>query len=327
MWLSDNFLLSDFMGCDSIYRKGYANSIPSSDCIKEGKYLCESLLEGILESYGLFSISYGYISPNLSRKIVSYQDPDKPSYHRWDKGAAADICVHSWVSEDNDNTEYSAPVLLGYELDKQFDYSRMITYSESPFICIATQISEGYKPRKAFYENRYIGHKKPLFIRKPYGNARAASIIDTIPNVIDWRGGGYPSYHGGGVRQYHHIRTSDYTVLSDFLYNDDIVMSTQRVKANIRDILPALYKAAMVYDDLVRLMSDIKRLPIIRGYIDSHSRGERDADWVHDFSFDVAVPRYADINTVADAAMSLDSLHTVAKGKNDRSVHIAGYLR
>jgi hypothetical protein len=35
----------------------------------------------------------------------------------------------------------------------------------------------------------------------------------------DWRGGGFPSYHGGGIQQYQHIRVSKYTMLIDWLFS------------------------------------------------------------------------------------------------------------
>ena len=161
--LSPHFLLSDFMGCHSVYTKGLKNhfSDGTGGKLKEARHLCETLLEPLLAEYGPMSISYGYISPELSKAIVTYQDPTQPSYHRWDKGAAADILIHSQVRK-------AAPIFLAHEIDEKYDYSRMITYSESPFICVATQLSEGDKPRKAFYENRYTGEKgaKPIFIKK-----------------------------------------------------------------------------------------------------------------------------------------------------------------
>ncbi|MGZ7230907.1 hypothetical protein ACXWOM_10635, partial [Streptococcus pyogenes] len=76
---------------------------------------------------------YGFISPELSRKIVKYQDPDKPSHHRWDLGAAADICVHDWVQTLAPGAvgTTGAPVHFALRHLRDLPISRLITYSES----------------------------------------------------------------------------------------------------------------------------------------------------------------------------------------------------
>src|SRR5215208_2591669 len=102
--LSKNFLLSDFMGSHSVYSRGYANTfevrggVDNDLRIRNLRALCVMVLEPILANWGPISISYGVISPDLSRKIVYYMDPGVPSYHRADKGAACDFVSHCWVA-------------------------------------------------------------------------------------------------------------------------------------------------------------------------------------------------------------------------------------
>lgn len=219
--LGDHFMLSDFMGCDSVYRHGYKNVMYEDEQSKleEGRTLVQSMLEPLIAGGSRLGISYGYISPPLSRAIVKYQDPDKPSYHRWDAGAAADAVFH--------NRQHQPPIKIAAEIDATLPSSRLITYSESPYICLATRVAEveAGKPRKALYENRFrpFGGVKPLYIAYPANVAKRRDMLDRIPDDLDWVGMGYPRYHGGGRQQYHHIRTSKYTMLSDFLYSEEAV--------------------------------------------------------------------------------------------------------
>lgn len=264
--LSANFLLSDFMGCNSVYTKGYPNVFhdPSGKKLKEGVALCEYVLEALLEQYGQLSISYGYISPDLSEEIVTYMDPGRPSYHRWDKGAACDVLLHDPVNRGE------APVYSAFRIDEELPMSRVISYSESPYICLATNLAEieSGKFRRALYENRYIGQRKPQYIPYPSSLDARAEQVRAHTLTHDWRGAGYPTYHGGGKRQLHHVRTSKYTMLSDWLYSDE------GVRKGCRNVPPRNYYnkfRAMgdVYDTLViQLLHEYGpgRLPIIEGY-------------------------------------------------------------
>ena len=129
--LSDSILLSDLLKCDSVMRYGYPNRYKETDTDKlaEGVHLAKYLDEFNI-IYGPFSISYGYVSPELSQKIVKYQDPNKPSYHRWELGAAADLCFHDQLDK--------APIYTAHAIDSEYHhYSRMITYSESKWLCFA----------------------------------------------------------------------------------------------------------------------------------------------------------------------------------------------
>jgi hypothetical protein len=289
--VSDTLMLSDLVGCDSAYRYGYANPVNwgrRSDHFKEAKKL-GALLDDLHEEHGPFSVSYGYIHPDLSRKIVKYQDPNKPSYHRWDKGAAADVCFHDFEG---------APVHLAHEIDDHHDYSRLITYSESQWLCIATQACHRTQ-HKALYENRYVGTKKPEYVRYADSEARRAIQKQTHALTHDWRGNGHPTYHGGGRRQYHHIRTGHYTVLSDFLYDaasvDRGVKNHPPLEGNKRynEFDLALAKVASVIDQITHEFQS--RFSIVRAY--------RHGQWPYT---EVIPCSFINPNDVADYLSSID---------------------
>lgn len=319
--LSDHFLLSDFMGCHSVYSKGYRNRLddPSGSKLAEGRYLCETLLEPILDEYGPLSISYGYISPELSRKVVAYQSPDIPSYHRWDKGAAADVCVHAWV-------EASPPIKLAHAIDEAgLPYSRMITYSESPYICLATQVSEGDTPRKAFYENRYCGEKgaKPAFIKKPVSAIGRRKAGEAVPDSLDWKGEGYPTYHGGGIRQYQHRRVSRFSVVSDFLYSEKAVREGIANAPNLAKFADAFEAAGTFYDELLYAL-DVPRVSIVRGF-ESFRVSECDVfSWGDTFAIDFIPPAYVKHSDAADAAWSTGLLSSVGGSAESGVVRVVG---
>lgn len=321
--LSENFRLSDLVGCHSVYTYGYTNDYRTltSRHIREAETLCETLLEPILAKFGPISVAYGYISPDLSRKIVKYQDPDKPSYHRWDAGAAADIVMHRQVAKN------VPPIITAHEIDIDFNYSRMITYAESPFICVATRVSEVEQGegRRAFYENRYTGVRgaKPQFITKSKSAASRKQEYERLLEEglpVDWRGDGYSTYHCGGVRQLHDRRLSKYTVLTDFLYNmvavRDGVPNTPTLSASSRRVFEA---AGALYDRLIDGMG-VSRIGIVEGYVGhrlAEYTGEPSLWGVDRFSFTIALPAGRDVREVqhllgGDADIA-DSLHDFVK--------------
>lgn len=311
--LSDSFVLGDFLGCNSVYLHGYANRFEDEDGrkLEEAKHLCETILEPLLDKYGPLSISYGYISPELSRRIVKYQDPNMPSYHRWDKGAAADVCLHHWVNELG-----KAPIFAAHEIDQELPYSRMITYSESPFICVASQLSEGDIPRRAFYENRYTGvpKAKPDYVRKGawLGRPREAERIHL---VHDWRGSGYPTYHGGGRKQYHHYRTSKYTVASDFLFNADAVEQGIPNVPDLAKVLPLMEKAGAVYDAVLESL-DISRMHIQQAFTSRRVASDELFNWGgQEFALDFKPPDYVEVDDVMDCLLGLRHLGVVSASR------------
>ena len=332
MRLSERFLLSDFMGCDSIYRFGYANLLTSSlgGCLAEGRELC-LLLDSMVERYGPCSVSYGYLCPELTARIVKWHKADAPAYHSWSwgYGAAADLIFHDHVymplvTETEECifdyqtvNRISSPIALAQKIDAQYRFERMITYSESPCICFATSqaCNHSGSGKNNFYENRYMGERKPLHIKAP-----GRKIIRTDPNRTkyhellprDWRGQGWPSYHGKGRRQFHHIRVSRYTMLSDFLYNN------MRVRKGVKNLPPLAYKVQMnkfiraVYwaGKLVDAVVDetFDRVSVVDGYQHIGPKGRH--NWEDRFELSI-VPHCADLGEIAHVCIKLPYISRV----------------
>lgn len=309
--LSKHFLLSDFLGCDYVYRHGHPNGFPRPESLREGKVLCEHLLEPLLARSRL-SVSYGYISPGLSRAVVKYQDPNKPSYHRWDAGAACDVVLHD---------SKLAPIEDAIWVDENLPASRVITYSESSFICVATRHSEVDKgdPRRALYENRYVpGQRKPMHINYSQSASRRSAMkaeAKKLSKESGWMGQGWPSYHGGGRRQMHHYRTSRYTMLSDFLYSREATTFGYRNLPCLAD-LGKFELAGAAYDSILKSIS-ARRLSIVRGF-ESPSWSSTRHVWEDGVYFVVVPPEGVDPSEVADAALSCGFVRKVRLSKNNR---------
>ena len=306
--LSPHFLLSDFMGCFSVYRHGYPNVFEMSAPdyrLENGRALCREVLEPVLALSGPISISYGFISPELSRQIVKYQDPDKPSHHRWDLGAAADICVHDWVQTLAPGSvgTTGAPIEFALSHMQEMQISRLITYSESPYFCVAVSAEEVERsdPRMAWYENRYGGEPKvkPEFRKMASAVSRkvALEVLKKRGQEVDWRGAGYPTHHGGGIRQYQHTRTSRYTMLSDWLFDVEYVA---RGVPNIPRMANPLVReafelAGMAYDSLIA-SSGLPRLSIVSAYTSPEAANApwvEGRDWLgKTITFEVVPPEY-----------------------------------
>lgn len=309
--LSEHLLLSDMIGCHSSYVFGHANVFEdlTGDKLAEGRYLANEVLEPILADSPL-SISYGYISLELARKIVRYQSPDKPSYHQWNDGAACDIVVHS-VDLAN-----IAPIYTALACDEAFPMSRTITYSESPYICVATRIREGKTPRKAFYENRYAGvpKAKPMFVTVPENREaflKQREKWEKRHPDIDWRGAGYPTHHGGGRKQVHHHRVGRYSMLSDFLYSTDALYYGFKNCPTIDEKF--LYRVgigAEVYEKLLTRLK-VHRLSIVRAYESPRWSRNPEYHWAEGFAFDVVPPSRVGLDAVADAAMKIRNVDVV----------------
>jgi hypothetical protein len=234
--LGDNFVLSDFLHNDSVIRKGDANIVPMSvldagdvvaaHIIKMGEYA--NLL---VSQLGPCSISYGYISHEQSMRRVKWKNPALPSYHRWDDGAAADFLFHDQVHGNEwDGSPYSTAIAIVKAVADGPSFSRLITYGESPWICVATGIDDDKAQRQAMYWNVYEGFAgaKPRYISFTKNDVRMVeSGIENenmkIYNVKEtvskhgWVGAGHPTSHGGGIRQAHHIRMGKWLMLSDVL--------------------------------------------------------------------------------------------------------------
>jgi hypothetical protein len=310
--LSDNFLLSDFLGNHSVYSKGLANPFvfdgKSALKLDNIRCLCQEGLEPLMRQFGGLSVAYGYVSPELSRRIVTYMDPDKPSHHRWDLGAAADVCFHKWVTGDfptlidlyAPGSAIGSPIALAHAIDYlDIPYSRMITYSESPYICLALSAREfvADSPRKAFYENRFQGlaKAKPDYRQyaTPQAKQRAFEALQTIGLEHPWQGAGYPTYHGGGFQQYQHMRVSRHTMVSDWLFDlQSISNGAKNVPClNLANVQDAFAAAGIVYDWMIDIL-ERPRLSIVEGYVSHTNPNSRDYnDWREPtISFHVATP-------------------------------------
>lgn len=303
--LSDSLLLSDVMGCDSIYRYGYQNRFDDVDQAKiEEGYKLANLLEQLQESYGPYSVCYGYISRDLSKKIVTYQDPVKPSYHMWDLGAAVDICFHELV-------DVEAPIKTAHDIDEYYDYSRLITYSESEWLCIGTRLEEkSGESRKKLYENRYIGTKKPKWVQYSQNSGTRAEQKCNLVLEHDWKGTGHPQYHGGGRNQFEHQRVSKYTHISDFLYDKYKVhkgvanmppLTNRRIMKAWRE---CARQAGHALDSILEETG--ARLSIVRAYNSSDPY----MDWSKRFTLEVVVPTF---HSTEDIAHYFTLLNHVAK--------------
>lgn len=279
--ISEHFLLSDFLGNHSVYTRGYPNMLAEDDIdlplkMKNIRALCTQVLEPLLEQQGPMTISYGYITPELSDEIVHYQDPRKPSHHMWNLGAAADICLHEFTNGDpDDDSTKTAPIALAHAIHAEnYPYSRLITYSESPYLCVAVSADEVKRggPRKAFYENRYNGvaKAKPLYKSLATDAAKngAKNLLETMGLVHGWRGAGHPTYHGGGRRQFHHIRTSKYTMLSDWLFDLQSISNGAQNMPKMADtcLWDVFCAAGDAYDMLIDA-TGINRFSIISAFV------------------------------------------------------------
>src|SRR5690606_14286557 len=101
-----------------------------------------------------------------------------------------------------------------------------------------------------------FGGVKPLYIPYPANKEKRQGMLDSIPDDLDWVGMGYPRYHGGGRQQYHHIRTSKYTMLSDFLFSE--VAVTDGIPNNP---LPHVLSACQYLGDKLDTVYEISRVP------------------------------------------------------------------
>jgi hypothetical protein len=310
--LSENFLLSDFLGCNSVYRYGYKNDFVGGEShIKEARALCNNVLEPMLATSRM-SIGYGYLSPSLSSLTVKYQDPNKPSYHRWDAGAACDVALH-----ESD----TAPIYSAILIDNELPVSRVITYSESPYICVGVRKEEldSGDHRRALYENRYMGERKPLYISYSNNPATRRKQKESINLEHDWRGAGYPTYHGGGTQQVQHVRLSRYTMLSDFLYSTDAVREGCANTPPSRSM--AKFRKAGEFIDWLLETADIRRVSIVRAY-ESPSWAVGRHTWTDGIFLAVVPPAGIDTEWLAYIIRTSPNVSEVRIGR-DRRILVA----
>ena len=145
--LSKNFLLLDFlydqstMDCvvhcgEQLSREVDSKLVEGSEVVMEGRYLCKTILDWIVEEHGPISIAAGLWFQDLPEQGKSHY-PDNP-VHRWSQeyGAAADVVVHSWVNQNKDPKGFKT-ALPGSNIE----YHRFLSYSHrgSEFICLASR--------------------------------------------------------------------------------------------------------------------------------------------------------------------------------------------
>lgn len=304
--LSPHFLLSDFMGCNTVYSTGFPNVFNKTaghdERLANGKALCENALEPILALVGPISIAYGFISLDLSREIVTYQDPRKPSHHMWNLGAAADILPHNWVNGQVASVnETTSPIEFALRHMQDLPLSRLISYSESPYLCVAVSEEEvrNGNPRMAWYENRYQGKTgaKPEYRKYPSERTRenALARLEADGFDVSWEGKGYPTYHGGGRKQLHHMRCSRYTMISDWLYDEVFVEDGVKNVPTLTDpkVREAFELVGSVYDTLIDL-TGLPRFSIVSGYTCPRSPGWlENHDWRgKTIEFELVPPSY-----------------------------------
>lgn len=301
--LSPHFLLSDMMGSSSIYNGGLVNvfdKMRGHDIrLDNGKALCEHALEPIIALVGHVSISYGFICNEVSRKTVSYQDPDKPSHHQWNLGAAVDIMPHKGLQLTSND---GAPIRFALDHLQGLPISRLITYSESPYICVAVRHDEveANEPRMAWYENRYAGVKggKPDYRKYSSEQSRSNALKRLQADGLDhpWRGGGFPSYHGGGRRQLQHVHASANTMVIDFLFDSLCLQEGYRNAPALSDplVAQAFQMAGDAYEDLLRA-TGYPRMSVVSAYTSHLSPGWIEGrDWRgEEVTFELVPPEYA----------------------------------
>ena len=169
--LSKNFLLLDVlydqstMDCvvhcgEQLSRKVASELVEGSEVVMEGRYLCKTILDRIVEEHGPVSIAAGLWFQDLPGQREAHY-PVKP-IHRWSQkyGAAADVVVHSWVNQNKNPTGFKE-ALPGSNIE----YHRFLSYPGSEFICLASR-SQG--------NNKYARGNKEWDRRKPYTHSHGA---------------------------------------------------------------------------------------------------------------------------------------------------------
>ena len=184
--LAKHFLLLDFLydqstidcvanGADLSDR--IASIREGSEVFEEGQYLCNTILEPIVEAHGPVSVAAGLWFRDLPGQGRAHGTGLAP--HQWIRktGAAADIVVHSWVNQGK-NPECFLKTLPGSNIE----YNRVIRYRGSEFCCLASQ-SQGnrfgpgektWEELKAKADKGTSGRKG--WRRKPYTHSHGTEL-------------------------------------------------------------------------------------------------------------------------------------------------------
>lgn len=319
--MSKYFLLSDFMGCHSVYSKGLTNQIFTTDNAKlERGYMLAETLDALEDELGVISVGYGFLSPSLSQMLVTYQDPNKPSFHRWELGAACDIqfMEHDYTLTGRPSIHKAAEILTSLG---GLEFARMITYAESPWICFATSDIAKESTRR-IYEYRHRLNNKPEYVKWTGNEAGLQAALDDGTHGVfkanggNWVGAGYPTYHSHKIRQLHHERIGSTVNLSDMLYSRDAV-HYGKPNAPIRSV--AVHENFLAAADILsRVHAEIgHRVSVVSAYENPLSHVGTTKDYTRGFSLDLVMPEndYMDaeaLEIVAAAIAASNSTHAVA---------------
>lgn len=306
--LNRHFLLSDFMYNDSVIRRGAENYVDPATCTITAINRMRIMSDALVRLLGPVSVSYGYISPEFSRKHVKYMNPNDPSNHRWDKGQAADFTFHFHPS--------TPPVDLIRQIISAIPLARGIVYSESPYLCLSTG-SDNMLAEPKVYINTYEGFHK----RRPHRITLSSSKVrqcheDSIPyehqrdllteldpvyariERVGWQGQGWPSYHLKGNMQTQHIRVGKYIMLSDCLHwapsVDRAYCDPKRGAWNAKAIRPPVddqgiahfRRKAAVMDEILRTYYEGYEGPSRVSFVSAYKGHDLNISWSHDTMLD-----------------------------------------
>lgn len=302
--MSKFFMLSDFMGCHSVYTRGLSNQITTADDLKLNRgYLLAETLDVLEESLGVISVSYGFLSPSLSQMTVGYQDPNKPSFHRWELGAACDIqfMEHDYTLVGRPAIHKATEILTELQ---GLEFARMITYAESPWICFATSDDPKESTRR-IYEYRHQMNNKPEYVKWTGNEGGLKTALEDGSHGVyranggDWVGAGYPTYHSHKIRQLHHERIGDTVNVSDLLYSRNAVHYGKPNSPNRSSYVHDNFLAAG--DVLSQIHSQVgHRVSVVSAYENPNSHPNTLRDYVSSFCLDIVMPEH--MYNDADAA-------------------------
>jgi hypothetical protein len=312
---------------------GYRNIFADVSRIQFNGFALAQLVDAIVDVFGVASMTYGFISDEVSRRIVRWKPGHLPSYHRWDDGAAVDLVLHEQLGCRQDQGVWStgddwrsSPARQSLDLQERFwdRLDRIITYSESSAICVAIP-DEGSVARQKAYYNLYKGVTRPLFV-KGVGPKVASTAMSAVQQY-GWRGAGYPTYHNNGSRGSHHYRLGKYLLLSDVvrrceyvwpvssapiapfrLSSRSDVMAVRRTAREFDAILELVYAAQRTQsDDLYRVSpvlgcnGDYSNVPVRSLYSVEYANDPAILDWTNGGAMLFAVSAYCGVSIAEQA--------------------------
>jgi len=254
--LSKHWLMMDFMHDPAVY-EAYKplpfEKVVTEEVVDQGVQLCTELIEPMMETRGVASVSAGYRPYGFGAA----------GPHRWsdEAGSAADFIFHDWVNHER------SPIKLAEELMfSDLNFERIITYAGSEVICLAVKRTN---PRFAIIENRrhrYRHQEKP----KRIVHCRCKDDHSKHPlgfqDFVDWRRG--PSetmYHAKGQIRPQHVRVGRYFTLLDFC-RDEFGIERGLPRVVIPNVSKRqIFYARMFADVLDPLTEGVGRLAIVEG--------------------------------------------------------------